>query len=105
MSEREGERVRESRRTKIRTSPGRKLAGTAGKLTARATKLESDTRRSNFAIGWKFRQSLSCYTANVGLCIVRRDSAPSPSPSVCVGIKGALSRDNSICTRTTIIVR
>lgn len=36
-----------------------------GKLSARGTKLESDTRRSNFAIGWKFRQSLSCYTANV----------------------------------------
>lgn len=46
-----------------------------GKLSARATKLESDTRRSNFAIGWKFRQSLSCYTANVGLCMVGSSSA------------------------------
>jgi len=29
-----------------------------------ATKLESDMTRSNFAIGYKFRQSLSCYIAN-----------------------------------------
>lgn len=95
-------RVRESRRVKIWTSLGRKLVGTAGKLTATATKLESDTRRSNFAIGWKFRQSLSCYTANVGLCIARRGP---PVSSVCAEIKGALPRDNSICTRTMIIVR
>lgn len=55
--------------------------GTGGKLTARATKLESDMTRSNFAIGWKFRQSLSCYIANgrrravhpsFRMCVVRR---------------------------------
>lgn len=57
--------------------------GTGGKLTARATKLESDMTRSNFAIGWKFRQSLSCYIANGR----RRAVHPSFRVYMCVYVR------------------
>lgn len=45
-------------------------AGDGRKAYGRATKLESDMTRSNFTIGCKFRQSLSCYIANSRRCVV-----------------------------------